>query len=297
MNSSAADYFHPAVTFAYAVSMTIMAMIFFNPVFIVIGLIFAVIQNIMLLGPAHLARQLKWSLPMCVLVALFNPIVSSSGRTFLFYLFGNPVTLEALFYGLCSGGMLLLIFLWFSIYNRIVSPDRFMYLFSRAAPSVSMIVMMTQRMIPMFSRKFDEISAVQKTLFPSEGETGLKKRIAMLKLGMRKISILLSLSMENGLDTADSMKARGYGNGKRSAFSVYRFGPIDAAALTAEIIISSVCVFLYYSVCKAQFYPAIIISSGPGTVVCAVVFAVYAAFPAVIETWFSSLWRKQALCR
>ena len=45
------------------------------------------------------------------------------------------------------------------------------------------------------------------------------------------LSILVTWALENAMDTADSMKSRGYGLPGRTAFSVYRMDSRDKAAL------------------------------------------------------------------
>ena len=42
---------------------------------------------------------------------------------------------------------------------------------------------------------------------------------------------MVTWSLENAIDTADSMKSRGYGFPGRTAFSIYRFTDRDKAAL------------------------------------------------------------------
>jgi energy-coupling factor transport system permease protein len=45
------------------------------------------------------------------------------------------------------------------------------------------------------------------------------------------LSILVTWSLENAIETADSMKSRGYGLPGRTAFSIYRFDRRDKLAL------------------------------------------------------------------
>lgn len=288
MNERAADYFHPVVTFSYIVMLTVMAMLFFHPVFIALGIAFAFLQGVIMCGWRRILKQFAWSVPLCVVVAVFNPLVNHGGKTLLFYLFGSPITLEAAFYGICSGGLLLLVFLWFSVYNRVVTPDRFMYLFSRIAPAASMLVTMTQRMVPVFSNRYGAISAAQKTLPPRVKAGRVKTR---LTTGLKEISILLSWSMEEGLDTADSMKARGYGCAKRSAFSIYRFTRRDGAALAVTAAASAVCITGYYSSAPISFYPRIYMSIGAGGILAAIVFVLLAGALPAIEAYWALMWK------
>lgn len=254
------DDFHPIVSFAYCVSLVVLAMIYFHPVFILIGLFFAILQNILMYKPRQILKMLLWSFAFCLFVVIFNPIISHGGKTLLFYLNGNPVTFEAVFYGICSGGMLMLLFLWFGVYNRMVTPDRFMYIFSRL-PATSMLVTMTQRMIPLFTRRLISIRTAQKTLpniLPQPNKNNLFGRMkSCLSPGLSQISILLSWSMEDGLDTADSMKARGYGVARRSSFSVFRFTKADTSALVFIAVCAICSAAAYYSCVRFGFYPRI----------------------------------------
>ena len=45
------------------------------------------------------------------------------------------------------------------------------------------------------------------------------------------MSVLVTWSLENAIETADSMKSRGYGLKGRTAFSIYRFDRRDTCAL------------------------------------------------------------------
>lgn len=286
MNNRAAYYFHPIVTFCYIIGLTVMAMIFFHPVFLALGIFFAVLQCLIMCGRQKLFKSLLWSVPLCVIIALFNPIVCHRGKTVLFHIFDSTVTLEALFYGICSGAMLFLIFLFFNVYNRLVTPDRFMYIFSRFAPSASMLITMTQRMIPLFTQRFQTISAVQRTLRPAGND---KK--SRFRTGLRETSILLSWSMEDGLDTADSMKARGYGSEKRSQFSIYRFTLHDALALAAILAVALVCVTAYFSSAHFSCYPRIKIFMGFGGYLSAAAYTAFAAALPIIEGYWALMWK------
>lgn len=288
MNKRAADYFHPVVTFSYIVALTVMAMLFFHPVFIVLGIVFAVLQGVIMCGHKKILKQLGWSIPLCIIIAVFNPIVSHGGKTLLFYFFDRPITLEATLYGICSGSLLLLVFLWFSVYNRVVTPDKFMYLFSRLAPAASMLVTMTQRMVPLFTGRFGTITTTQKTLPCAQKRGRFRKKF---QAGLKEISILLSWSMEDGLDTADSMKARGYGCAKRSAFSIYRFTRRDAAALAVTAVMSVVCVAGYYFSVSISFYPRIRMNLGTGGIVSAAAFSLLAGALPVVEGYWSLIWK------
>ena len=49
--------------------------------------------------------------------------------------------------------------------------------------------------------------------------------------GITILSIMITWALENAIETADSMKSRGYGLPGRTAFSIYRFDSRDRTAL------------------------------------------------------------------
>lgn len=247
--SRTADGLHPAAVFTYYAAVILLAMLYFNPVYIALGILFAVLHCLVYIGGKSLVRHLLFGLPAYALIAVLNPVVSHGGRTVLFRGFGMRISLESLFYGACSGAMLLLVLLWFSVYNRVVTAEKFMFLFSRAAASSAMLVTMAQRMVPLFLRRLKAVRAAQKTL----GGTGSAKN--RFSGALREISILMSWSMEEGLDTADSMKSRGYGSRRRSHFSLYRFTARDTAFLAATVFLAGISAAGYYTSVSEYFYP------------------------------------------
>jgi len=247
------EYFHPLVWFIYLLTVLIEAMLFIHPFFIAAGLFCALTVCLTYCGVKKLFKTLAFAIPIFLLIALFNPLVNHGGRTVLFHIIGSTFTLEALIYGLCSGGMLLIIFIWFTVYNTIITSEKFLFLFSRILPSAALLITMTQRMVPMFARRTETISSAQKTLLSDMSQGNLSTRF---KSGLRTTSVLMSWSMEDGLDTADSMKARGYGVTRRSFFSLYRFRVSDALSIAAIILCFLVTTAAYYLFVELRFYPS-----------------------------------------
>ena len=51
-----------------------------------------------------------------------------------------------------------------------------------------------------------------------------------IRQGLKVISIMITWALENSIDTADSMRSRGYGLPGRTAFSIYRWNKRDSFA-------------------------------------------------------------------
>lgn len=251
---SALEIYHPAVGLIYFAAVVIGAMFFFNPLYIFSGLLCAFASGIMICGARRIVKVIIFTLPLFILIALLNPLVNHGGITPLFYIGGNAFTLEALAYGLCSGAVLLLVVTWFLSYNRVVTPERFLFLFGAFAPAAALLVTMTQRMIVLFTRRARMIGEAQKTLLCDPSHGGFKSR---LENGLRATGILLTWSMEDGLDTADSMKARGYGAARRTNFSIYRFRLQDALTVVLIIALFATSLLGYLTLGQFRCYPSL----------------------------------------
>lgn len=253
MNNTFSIY-HPVVIFTYVVSALVFTMLTLNPVYVVISLYVGSLYSIYLVGMKKYVKTLKYSLILFLVVAIANPIFTHEGLTVLFYNpWDNPVTLEAFAYGLCSGAMLACIFIWFNCYNALINNDKFLYIFGRFLPTISLMLSMIMKWIPVTKNKITSINNAQKAMGLGIS-TGTKKE--KVQRGIRVTSILMSWSMEDSLETADSMKARGYGCTKRTSFSVYKWGKHDVISMViicVLVIINGILILGGFS--KFEFYP------------------------------------------
>ena len=75
--------------------------------------------------------------------------------------------------------------------------------------------------------------------------------IERVKHGINIVSIMMTWAFENSIETADSMKARGYGLKGRTAFSIFVFNRRDKIAL---IIISTLSLAVIISANLGAYY-------------------------------------------
>jgi len=87
---------HPITAFAYFLSVLLITMFSVNPVMVAISLAGGILFSASLSAPRAFFRDLLFSLPLYLLLSLTNPLFSHNGVTPLFFLNGNPVTLEAM---------------------------------------------------------------------------------------------------------------------------------------------------------------------------------------------------------
>ena len=82
-----------------------------------------------------------------------------------------------------------------------------------------------------------------------------------VRYALNMVSILVTWALENAIETADSMKSRGYGLRGRTAFSIYRFNRRDqilGGMLAVLFIISGYgC---YHGAAFSQYNPRILLA-------------------------------------
>ncbi|MCB8817451.1 energy-coupling factor transporter transmembrane component T [Desulfosporosinus shakirovi] len=281
MNKAFASY-HPAVSFSFFILILILSMLLMHPVLVGISLISACLFSWFLNGLKGLYLNFKFGLPMFLLVALANPLFNHRGKTVLFFFRDNPITLEATIYGLCSAASLVGIIVWFSCYNKVITSDKFLYIFAKVIPTIALLITMSIRMVYKLRVQLKMITAAQHAIGLAVGEGQVRQRI---RRGMRMISILLSWSLEDGIETSDSMKARGYGLKNRSAFSLFKFSWRDGIVLGIIAGLGALCWAGYiagYGVMR--FYPALApLKLSPPALGMYLCFFILALIPSLIE--------------
>lgn len=115
------------------------------------------------------------------MVAVTNPLFSHNGVTPLFFLNGNPVTLEAFAYGAAIAVAVIGVMLWCKCMGEIMSSDKFLWLFGRPFPKISLVLSAALRFIPLFVRQSKEVSRAQK----ARGFILQKAMLIKLKLRFR----------------------------------------------------------------------------------------------------------------
>lgn len=255
--------YHPIVNLYYFLFVFLVSMFFMHPVYLGIGILSGTIYEGIVSGIKNALKNfLKITFPIMVLIAIINPLFNHYGVTILFYLDnGNPITLESIVYGLIMAMMFCSVMVNFRCFNFVMTTDKIMYLFGRILPSVSLIISIVIRFIPEFMRRQQTINNSQKGI-GRDYSTG--KFLDKMKHGITILSILITWSMENAIITADSMKSRGYGSKKRTAFSIYRLEKRDKLLLIIFTVLAGIFI---NGLIKGQLYveynPVIKISGLP----------------------------------
>ena len=219
------ETYHPLVNFLYFGVVFVGVLTLSHPLAQLISLCCALAYTLQQEGRKAARFLLPFCLPMLVLTAIINPAFSHEGVTILTYLpTGNPLTLESILYGLSAGTMLTCALLWFRSFNRVISSDKFVYLFGRILPVLSLVLSMTLRFVPTFKAQLSAVAQGQRSIGRDVSRGSLWSRT---KPAITILSVTVTWALENAIETADSMKSRGYGLPGRTAFSIYRFDTRD----------------------------------------------------------------------
>ena len=224
-NKDAFSGYHPIINFLYYALVLLFSMCLMHPVYLLISLVGALAYDITLKGRKAVRFAVMGLLPMAVIAALVNPAFNHEGQTMLTYLpSGNPLTLESILYGVAAAVMLASVVLWFSSYNEVMTSDKFVYLFGRVIPALSLVLSMALRFIPKFKAQMEVVSEAQSCIGRDTKTGSVIRRVGN---AVKIFSIMVTWSLENAIETADSMRSRGYGLPGRTAFSIYRFDDRD----------------------------------------------------------------------
>ncbi len=267
---------HPAVILGYFASVIAVAMCVFHPVFIVFS--FAASLLCMLLIEREKAlKTLGAELILFILISLINQLFTANGSTVIFSFFDRPFTLEALVYGMCAAGTFCAALQWLACFGALFTEEKFIALFSMLSPPLTLLFSMVLKLIPELSEKLNRIKEDRRRIGGIDAESVTDK----VGVSTEILSVTIGWAMESAADTAASMKARGYGCGKRTSFTGYRFRTKDFFLLAFILLADALIVAaLIKGKTSAVFYPSIILAPVSKTTLA--VYAILLFLPTII---------------
>ncbi len=219
--------FHPIVLLAYFFAVLLTAMFASHPVILLETFAAGICFNAMIAKRKTILNDLGFYLFLFVIIVITNPLFSHNGATPLFFLNGSAITLEALLSGLSIATLLVGVLYWFKCYSHVMSSDKFLYLFGRIIPKLSLVLSMVLRFIPLFKVQMKRVRNAQKTMGLYSSDSFYDK----LRASLGVFSVMITWALENAVETGDSMKARGYGLKGKSHYSLFRFSKGDGMLL------------------------------------------------------------------
>ena len=245
---------HPITCLCFLAAVLCMTFFSLSPVIIAVSLSGALLT-------AGLSGKLRgaWFVPiMTVLTTITNPLFSHNGVTVLFFIGDTAFTLEAVVYGAVFGAMLSAAALWGMLSVRFITSDKYVWLFGRILPSAGLTLCCALRFVPLLIRRTGDYIKTRRAQCTHCSDTHGDQGGRGLRVYLSAFSASLGYSAEEAISAADTMRARGYGSGKRTFCSRYRFGLRDGTSLAAALAPTAVCAAMSAAGAGRFFYyPAI----------------------------------------
>lgn len=279
---------HPFVNFMYFLVMMLFTMFYLHPVLLGITGIVCFIY-LCYLGGKKQFRTILTLIPFIMLLSLINPLFNRNGSTVLFYLLNRPITLEACFYGLMAALMIYDMVLLFRVFHIIMSSDKIICLFSKMLPIGTLLFTMTLRFVPMYKAQLAKMRSAQKGI---RHDVTQGTRMQKIRNGVDLISGLLTWALENGLESADSMKGRGYGLPGRTCYANMKFTKLDWEVFALEVVLG---LGLFYGsvgqVFQISYYPVLSWNKEAMLgIVCYSLYGLFALIPLIIDCKEEMTW-------
>lgn len=238
----------PATCFSAVIALSVLCV---QPVLVGLSLAGALSFSLVARGARSTLRGLRWQLPMLALVCLANPLFSASGSTRLLRLGPASVYLESLAYGACMGALMVAVVLWSEGAAHVLTQDRLLSLGRGRASSVALVVSMATQLAPQFLRRSGGVRAALDACTAAAPAPSPVRRLT------RAATQLMAWSLEDSLERADAMRARGWGCGRaRTRYRPDALCGRDALMACAVALLALLCALLAAVACgQWRFYP------------------------------------------
>ncbi len=206
--------YHPITKLAFFAVIFAISMFTENPAVRGMSLVGAV--TALAAGGTPLKRLLKYiggGIVSVLLIGVMNCFIAHDGKTILFDLLRRHITLEAFYYGLSAGVMIVGVAMWCVFITDETDTEDLVMTLGKVLPFVSVVITVTLRYIPEIIKKFRETLSAQKMLGIFESKGYFKRALIISKVFMS----VTERSVENAMDMASTMKARGYGLVRRAS--------------------------------------------------------------------------------
>lgn len=231
------DSYHPMINLIYFTAAIACMILFDHPVFLMISYLAAFAYSVLLNGKRSAVFNLCL-IPLIGAYAAWYSYYNHFGVTNLRTNFiGNQITLEAVAAGVERGVTIASVIMMCTCIFAVVSTDKIIYLFGRISPKLSLFLAVLLRFIPRVGVRAGRIERSREGIGKGCKQGNLLQK---LKHSCSFISTLITWTLEDFVESAASMKCRGYSLRGRTAFSIYRFDNRDRGFVLAQFFCMTV---------------------------------------------------------
>ena len=218
------DSYHPMLNLIYFVAVITCTVCFKHPIFLIIGYFCAFVYSVKLGGWKMLLLNLAFLLLAFGYAARYASYEHFGVTVLAINMIDNQITLESLVYGLVNGFVFATVCMWCCCIFMLITTDKIVYLFGRISPKLSLFISILLRTVPRVKVRAKRIEISREGIGKGIVQGNLwEKFLHLLSL----LSILITWTMEDFVESSNSMKSRGYSLRGRTAFSIYRFDNRD----------------------------------------------------------------------
>lgn len=188
-------------------------------------------------------KNILWALPLAVFILILNPLFNHSGETVLFTVWGRNFTLEAILSGAYSALLIICTMLIFMMINFILSEEKFLYVFSRFLPKISLMISMIFRHFDILKKSYNQTKEMALVNGCLDEKAPL---FARLKANAVIFEAFTSSALEGSIETGLSLVSKGYYSKNKTRMRKYSFALSDALFLLIESSLFALCFFKSY---------------------------------------------------
>lgn len=280
---------NPWSVFCYFGAVVASLMISDNPLFTAEALVGASVFLTVLNRGKNFFSDLLFYIILFLLITAVNPLFSHNGKTPLFFMNSNPVTLEAILCGAASAAVVIGVIMWFSCMTRVFTSDKFYYIFAKFSPKLALVFSYAMGFLPRLKREFIATENAQKALGVYSSDSFFDR----LRLKLKALSSITMQSAEDAVITSQSMNSKGYGVKKRTSYVKASFGGWDIflIALSLSTLVYRIITELS-DVTVFDFYPTLTkISFDFFSITAYASYGILCFMPIIIEITESLKWK------
>ncbi len=244
---------------AYCLALALAALILSNPVALGAVTIAVAGAGIAAGVGREVRRAALFALPLAIMIAAVNALVTRNGLTVIWRLGDLPllghtdVTLEATTYGAILGLRAAALILCGALYTAAIDPDEVMALFRRFSFRSALTATIATRMVPVLLRDSRRLADAQRCR-PGRPPS----RVALMRAATAGI-------MDRALDVAAALEVRGYGTARRPPARRRPYSRHDLAFYASALAVVAVAVTARIAALASfRAYPSLQIATGAG---------------------------------
>lgn len=225
---------------------------------------------------AGVTREVKRAaligLPIAIVIALLNPIVSQNGDTLLvrgWEILGQrfDITLEAVVFGLVAGLRVLVLIAAFGLFNAVVDPDELLRAVRRVSYRSALTASLATRLVPVLVRDAGRMSEAARCRARPAPRTAVARAA-------------IASALDRAVDVAAALELRGYGSAKTPPRRHRPWSRHDLRVAAGAVVIAGLAVGgRIAGVGEFSPYPSLEMASGAGEAALAMALVACGAIP------------------